>query len=280
MWSGNSRLARIIGHLAPDINFDDGLTRIRNILGGYQVTHNKSFPTNMRASILIPIVMHDGQMCFLLTVRSSNLKYIAFFFFHFVLICLCALTVNRDHPGEVAFPGGKQDPTDQTSLDTALREAKEEVGLEAEQCEILGEIDQSTSKKGQLVSSFVGVISDDFEAKYQQEEVERVFYVPFASFLESECWTLNADDDFLFAKFYYKDSNSRSKAAPILIFGLTLMLCVRLLDLLEFQLPCFPSEEFLKLYEKWWLVPDYPQLQDSQPARTTRDTRNKRKPRL
>ena len=77
-----------------------------------------------RASVLIPLLEREGQTLLLLTKRSEKI---------------------RSHSGQVSFPGGKQDEQDQSSLETALREAREEIGLESKSVRILGCLDQIIS---------------------------------------------------------------------------------------------------------------------------------------
>ncbi|XP_032925834.1 peroxisomal coenzyme A diphosphatase NUDT7-like [Catharus ustulatus] len=69
-----------------------------------------------RAAVLLPLVVRRGRLHLLLTVRSMQL---------------------RRSPGEVCFPGGKREATDKDDIDTALREAKEEVGLQPEKVDVI-----------------------------------------------------------------------------------------------------------------------------------------------
>ncbi|XP_032925464.1 peroxisomal coenzyme A diphosphatase NUDT7-like isoform X2 [Catharus ustulatus] len=82
-----------------------------------------------RAAVLLPLVVRRGRLHLLLTVRSMQL---------------------RRSPGEVCFPGGKREATDKDDIDTALREAKEEVGLQPEKvdviCRLMPGIDKVTLK--------------------------------------------------------------------------------------------------------------------------------------
>ena len=107
----------------------------------------------------------QGQTLLLLTKRSEKL---------------------RSHSGQVSFPGGKQDEQDQSSLDTALREAREEIGLESKSVRILGCLDQIISLHFYLVTPYVGLIPSDFEAKVDSVETESVFEVPLEFFLDSK----------------------------------------------------------------------------------------------
>ena len=61
------------------------------------------------ASVLVPLIERGAGLNLILTRRAALLKH---------------------HPGQVAFPGGKQDPADPTPLAAALREAREEIGLD------------------------------------------------------------------------------------------------------------------------------------------------------
>jgi 8-oxo-dGTP pyrophosphatase MutT (NUDIX family) len=95
-----------------------------------------------RASVLIPLFQVDGEWRVLLTVRSKHL---------------------RSHSGLVAFPGGKQDSVDMDDIETALREADEEVGLDPGSVEIVSVLHPSYVRPNILVTVVVGIIPSDFK---------------------------------------------------------------------------------------------------------------------
>ncbi|WP_161977478.1 NUDIX hydrolase [Dictyobacter kobayashii] len=70
-----------------------------------------------KAAVLLPFFVEDGRLQLALIRRASTL---------------------RAHSGEIAFPGGKVDPSDHSVIMTALREAHEEIGLEPARVEALG----------------------------------------------------------------------------------------------------------------------------------------------
>lgn len=86
----------------------------------------------------------------------------------------------KHHPGQIAFPGGKLDPTDADAVDAALREASEEVGLPRGMVEILGTMPAHETVTGFSVTPVLGWIGDAFEARPEVGEVEEVFTVPFS----------------------------------------------------------------------------------------------------
>ena len=116
------------------------LAKIKQGLKVYRPPKNSNF--QRRASVLIPLLEIRGELFVLFTERSRHL---------------------RTHAGQVSFPGGKKDSQDSNSLDTALRETYEEIGLHAEKVEILGSIDQIISLYNYLVTPFVGLIPSDFK---------------------------------------------------------------------------------------------------------------------
>jgi len=80
----------------------------------------------------------------------------------------------RAHAGQVAFPGGKPEPDDATLLDTALREANEEVGLPVSGTEILGRLPPVPTPSGFLVVPFVGWAPPGWSAQATSPEVHRI----------------------------------------------------------------------------------------------------------
>jgi 8-oxo-dGTP pyrophosphatase MutT (NUDIX family) len=121
---------------------------------------------NLKASaVLIPIFYNHGQYHVLFTERSDEVVF---------------------HKGQVCFPGGTREPSDSSLLQTALREAEEEIGLEAKDIEILGELDDMlTFVTSYVMSPFVAFIPYPHSLKTNGREVKGAFSVPL-SFLMDE----------------------------------------------------------------------------------------------
>jgi 8-oxo-dGTP pyrophosphatase MutT (NUDIX family) len=83
-----------------------------------------------------------------------------------------------EHQGQVAFPGGRADQTDTTPEMTALREAREEIGLDPLQVRILGKMSSLHTITNYLVTPIIGVIPWPFEIHLEESEVSRVFSIP------------------------------------------------------------------------------------------------------
>jgi len=97
-------------------------------------------PTTLRsAAVLIPFCNVGGEPGILLEVRSKSL---------------------RTHSGEISFPGGRIDDTDESFMSGALRETQEELGIDPGQIEVLGEIGPpETNLRGDMtVWPFVGFV--------------------------------------------------------------------------------------------------------------------------
>ncbi|CAM6039949.1 unnamed protein product [Sphagnum compactum] len=92
------------------------------------------------------------------------------------------------HSGEVALPGGKRDEEDEDDIATALREAKEEIGLEPSQVRVVAVFEPFLSKHLLIVTPVVGLLPDKskFEPIANPSEVESVFDVPLEMFLKDE----------------------------------------------------------------------------------------------
>lgn len=112
---------------------------------------------NLRqAAVLIPIV-NRPQPTLLLTQRSSHL---------------------RKHAGQVAFPGGAVDATDDSLIATALREAQEEIALPPESVHIIGQLPAVDSITGFRVTPVVGLLPPSITPIASEDEVSAVFEMP------------------------------------------------------------------------------------------------------
>jgi 8-oxo-dGTP pyrophosphatase MutT (NUDIX family) len=136
--------------------------QIRNQLTRLQPKRlNAVYP--QEAAVLMPIFVRDGEPRFLLTRRTEEV---------------------RTHKGQISFPGGMRQ--DRESLqETALRETREEVGIEQSRIEILGRFHDYVSITGYLVAPFAGYIEGAFITVPQKSEVAEVLQVPFAIFADS-----------------------------------------------------------------------------------------------
>ncbi|MEW4468357.1 CoA pyrophosphatase [Parasphingorhabdus sp. JC815] len=84
----------------------------------------------------------------------------------------------RNHPGQIAFPGGKVDPGDKDTTHAALREAQEEVSLDPALVDVIGPTDPYHSGSGYNIQPIVGVIPPDLPLVSCPEEVDDWFEAP------------------------------------------------------------------------------------------------------
>lgn len=115
------------------------------------------------AAVLVPIVKREEGHTVLLTQRTAHLK---------------------DHPGQISFPGGRVEAQDASLLDTALREAEEEIGLAQACVEVLGYLPEYRTGTGFRVTPVVGMLTPPFDVNPDPFEVAEVFEVPLAFLLD------------------------------------------------------------------------------------------------
>lgn len=119
----------------------------------------------VRAAVLVPLFEEGGNLHVLLTRRTEDV---------------------RDHKGQISFPGGRKDAVDQTMIDTALRECKEEIGVPEARVRILGELDDLVTVTDYLVSPYVGLIPHPFPFKISEREIAELIRLPLKDFLLPE----------------------------------------------------------------------------------------------
>jgi 8-oxo-dGTP pyrophosphatase MutT (NUDIX family) len=109
------------------------------------------------AAVLIPLIMYENELKILLTQRTAHLY---------------------DHPGQISFPGGRSDPQDSSAIDTALREAEEEIGLPASRVEVLGSLPHYLTITGYQVTPVVSLVDAGHVYEPDEFEVADIFEVP------------------------------------------------------------------------------------------------------
>jgi 8-oxo-dGTP pyrophosphatase MutT (NUDIX family) len=113
----------------------------------------------VHASVLVPLLEREAGLTVLLTRRAEHLS---------------------DHPGQISFPGGRAEPHDLSPVDTALREAEEEIGLASHRVQVLGSLPIYTTVTSFIVTPVVGIVQPDFTLRLDPSEVSEVFEVPLA----------------------------------------------------------------------------------------------------
>lgn len=97
----------------------------------------------------------------------------------------------RDHPGQVAFPGGKLDPGED-AIAAALREAWEELGIAPEDISVIGATDRYQTGTGFDITPVLATIPPDLPLRPDPREVESWFEAPLALLLDAKQWNRNS----------------------------------------------------------------------------------------
>ncbi|WP_369433784.1 CoA pyrophosphatase [Psychromonas sp. MME1] len=118
-----------------------------------------------QAAVLIPFVNSATGINILFTERALHLRH---------------------HPGQISFPGGKHEASDNSLLDTALRETEEEIGILQGQVDIFGRLPSLSTISGFTINPYLGFIDSDYQLSIDKQEVRSVFEVPLSYLLDSK----------------------------------------------------------------------------------------------
>jgi len=160
------------------------------------------------AAVLVPVTDHGGPHL-VFTKKTSGVPH---------------------HKGQFSFPGGVVETSDGSRVETALREAWEEIRLPAEAVEVLGLLDDTPTRATNFViTPVVGIVRDPVEFKPDGREIERVIEVPLAtlrdpSILRTELWERDGEPH---PVLFYQVS------AEDLVWGATARILSQFLALLE-----------------------------------------------
>jgi 8-oxo-dGTP pyrophosphatase MutT (NUDIX family) len=164
-------------------------------------------PGLVRAAVLIPLFEKNGEYHVLLTRRTERVSH---------------------HKGQISFPGGRQDHGEDL-LATALREAKEEMGIEEKDVCILGELDDMcTFSSDFCIAPFVGLIPYPYPFKINRHEIEEVLEVPLSVFLDETKFReelRSRNGELVPVYFYEHDAHT--------IWGATAQILKQLMDLIS-----------------------------------------------
>jgi 8-oxo-dGTP pyrophosphatase MutT (NUDIX family) len=130
------------------------------------------------SAVLIPLFQDEGELKVLFTKRSNLVLH---------------------HKGQISFPGGRVDEEDKSLEETALRESREEIGLQDKDVKILGRVDDSyTVVSNYIIHPYIGLIPYPYEFRINEIEVARLLLVPFKVFLPDNMDNSHKLDDFTY----------------------------------------------------------------------------------
>jgi 8-oxo-dGTP pyrophosphatase MutT (NUDIX family) len=145
----------------------DFIIKIRSLFSSRQrkvIEH----PPFSHAAVLVPL-FQKGEDCHLIfTKRSDQVKY---------------------HKGEISFPGGVVDEEDKELINTALREAREEIGLKESDVQIIGILDDIVTITEFIVTPIVGLFHYPYPFKVSEVEIAELIEVPLSSLFDEDCFS-------------------------------------------------------------------------------------------
>jgi len=169
------------------------IERIVRIFGGRQ---SEAFDIKRYYAVLVPLIEVDHEPHLLFQVRASHLSR---------------------QPGEISFPGGRIE-AGETPRQTALRETREEMGIEPHDIDVIGELDFVLNSHNDLIYPFLGRITQTRleEIQFCGDEVAEIFTVPVEFFLSHKpevydlSYKVHVDDAFPFDRIQNREMYQES----------------------------------------------------------------------
>ncbi|XP_008225198.1 PREDICTED: nudix hydrolase 15, mitochondrial-like [Prunus mume] len=184
--------------------------------------------SSQRAAVLVCLFKgEEGDLHVILTKRASTLS---------------------SNPGDVALPGGKREEGDADDVDTALREAKEEIGLDPSLVKVITVFQPSLTKNGMIVVPVIGLLSDikAFSPAPNAAEVETIFYAPLEMFLKDE--NRRAEENkWMGHKYLLHYFNYEADGKEYVIWAFTAGILIRVASIVYQRQPAF-----LEQRPKFW----------------------------
>jgi 8-oxo-dGTP pyrophosphatase MutT (NUDIX family) len=145
---------------------DDWLERTRQALSEY-IPRRLECGDATPAAILVLVYDRDGEAHVLFTERTHQVEH---------------------HKGQISFPGGACDEGDDSLEATALRETAEEIGVEPEAVEIVGQLDEMLTVSNFRVTPYVGILKANSEHDFviNSHEVAQVVQVPLPHLMDEQ----------------------------------------------------------------------------------------------
>lgn len=138
----------------------------KNLLSNYLKKYKRKIILNedrrfVPSAVLVPIILHNDNLFLVLTKRTSEVEH---------------------HKGQISFPGGRLDENDSSLVHAALRECREEIGLNPSMVDIIGMLDDLSVPSGYLISPIVAFVKKQ-NWTLNKSEVESVLELPLSDFI-------------------------------------------------------------------------------------------------
>jgi 8-oxo-dGTP pyrophosphatase MutT (NUDIX family) len=161
--AARERLVERLAGSAPDHDLARTRLGAARLSGADPLIASLLPPDPRPAAVLIGLTGEADDAGILLTVRAAHLRH---------------------HAGQVAFPGGRIEATDEGPAAAAIREAEEEVGLDRRRAEVVGFLPDQLVLTGFRITPVVARIHTPFEPRPDHREVQDCFVLPWAQLLD------------------------------------------------------------------------------------------------